>query len=509
MGDKSLDKALDIKTKGNELFKKNEFEQAIQLYTQAIETCPPHRQVEIAVIYQNRAAANERLENISEGILDCDQSVKSNNKYGKALDRRSKLHKKAAAALGDSDDVLEKKIEHLKQSMEDISLVAQMDGYKQEQLIFVDEVLKELGTSQAVLASKRRSPTLPSSHTIIQYFTSFMDDPLFNPVDGDGPYSQAKKAYESQNFSDIIQLCDKEIESCGDYKLKAKLLKGTFLVLSKQLDEALEVLSAVIEEAGEDVKIKVNALVKRGALYIQRCDDPSKDAQLSYADFNIAADLDPTSADVLMNRGQINLLLDNFQQAVDDLTKAAKLRPDFALANVQKLYTDFLAAKAANDENKIEEIKESFQEAITKYSSCVECYALYAKVLQEQMDFQGADDMYKKGAELNPDNANLMVHRALLAFQKSGDMNRTLGELEKAIKVDDKCEFAYETIGQIEIQLDNLDRAVEAFDKAIPLVNTKLEMAQLFGLRESAWAKLSAKKKLTELPSGMQDLGLD
>merc|ERR1719483_1192722 len=115
----------------------------------------------------------------------------------------------------------------------------------------------------------------------------------------------------------------------------------------------------------------------------------------------------------------------------------------------------------------------------------------------------------KKGAELNPDNANLMVHRALLAFQKSGDMNRTLGELEKAIKVDDKCEFAYETVGQIEIQLDNLDRAVEAFDKAIPLVNTKLEMAQLFGLRESAWAKLSAKKKLTELPSGMQDLGLD
>jgi hypothetical protein len=43
MGDKSLDKALDIKVKGNELFKQNDFEKAIELYTEAINTCPPHR----------------------------------------------------------------------------------------------------------------------------------------------------------------------------------------------------------------------------------------------------------------------------------------------------------------------------------------------------------------------------------------------------------------------------------------------------------------------------------
>ena len=61
--------------------------------------------------------------------------------------------------------------------------------------------------------------------------------------------------------------------------------------------------------------------------------------------------------------------------------------------------------------------------------------------------------------------------------------------------------------------------------EAIPLVNTELEMAHLFGLRESANAKHVAKKKLQDLPSGMekykyiinvmwffsgmQDLGLD
>ena len=38
--------------------------------------------------------------------------------------------------------------------------------------------------------------------------------------------------------------------------------------------------------------------------------------------------------------------------------------------------------------------------------------------------------------------------------------------------------------------------------QAIPLVNTELEMAHLFGLRESANAKNVAKKKLQDLPSG-------
>jgi len=305
-------------------------------------------------------------------------------------------------------------------------------------------------------------------------------------------------------FEKILPLCEEEISANGKY-----LLKATFLVLTKQLEAALKLLSEVIDEAENEIKIKVNALVKRGALYIQRCHDPTTDANMSYADFNLAADIDPNSADVLMNRGQINLLLDNFQAAVDDLAKAAELRPDFALANVQKLYTDFLAAQIQNDAKQIDEIVEGFKAAVVKFPSCVEVYALYAKVLQERGDAEGADEMYKKGTELNPDNANLIVHRALLALQRTGDIEATMAEINRAIQVDAKCEFAYETIGQIEIQRENMEAAVKAFDQAIPLVNTELEMAHLFGLRESAYAKMVAKQKLLELPTGMQDLGLD
>lgn len=48
--------------------------------------------------------------------------------------------------------------------------------------------------------------------------------------------------------------------------------------------------------------------------------------------------------------------------------------------------------------------------------------------------------------------AGLFVHRGLLNLQWKGDINAALELLEKAIEVDDKCEFAYETLGTVEVQ---------------------------------------------------------
>ena len=72
--------------------------------------------------------------------------------------------------------------------------------------------------------------------------------------------------------------------------MKEKLLKATFLVVTKQLPQALQFLS------------------------------------------------DPSNVDVFFNQDQINLLMDKFDKAKEDPPRAAELRPDFfALANVQNL----------------------------------------------------------------------------------------------------------------------------------------------------------------------------
>ena len=56
--------------------------------------------------------------------------------------------------------------------------------------------------------------------------------------------------------------------------------------------------------------------------------------------------------------------------------------------------------------------------------------------------------------------------------------------------IDEKCEFAYETLGTVEVQRGNLTRSIELFEKAIPLANTELEMAHLFGLMDAAKSQL-------------------
>ena len=73
----------------------------------------------------------------------------------------------------------EYQVEKLKQCLEDITSVCVLEGFqKQEHLIMVDSVLKELGRAEAAVASRNRQPMLTSNHFISQYFTSFSEDPI-------------------------------------------------------------------------------------------------------------------------------------------------------------------------------------------------------------------------------------------------------------------------------------------------------------------------------------------
>ena len=81
-------------------------------------------------------------------------------------------------------------------------------------------------------------------------------------------------------------------------------------------------------------------------------------------------------------------------------------------------------------------------------------------------------------------------------FSILGDISKAVELITKALELDEKCEFAYETLGTIEVQRGNLKRAIELFDKAIPLANTELEMGHLFGLRDAAQAQITVSTKL-------------
>ena len=50
----------------------------------------------------------------------------------------------------------------------------------------------------------------------------------------------------------------------------------------------------------------------------------------------------------------------------------------------------------------------------------------------------------------------MLVHRGLVKLQAKGDIAKAVEFINRALEIDEKCEFAYETLGTIEVQRGNL-----------------------------------------------------
>ena len=203
-------------------------------------------------------------------------------------------------------------------------------------------------------------------------------------------YLKALECLRQETFEGVIPACNEELclplsdgsSSSGgpiDQSM-CLLLRGTFYILNKQMQEAFGGLEKVINDETASVDVRVNALIKRASLFIQQCKDPHKDPELSLADFKRAEELNPKNADVYHHRGQVYLLIDQIDNAIADFKKAVELNPEFPIAYVQKLFTDYRKASMNNNLETINNIINLFEVAVQKFSTCVESYALFAQV---------------------------------------------------------------------------------------------------------------------------------
>ncbi|XP_019752817.1 mitochondrial import receptor subunit TOM70 [Hippocampus comes] len=490
-----LDRAQAAKNKGNKYFKAAKFDNAIQCYTEAIALCPTEQKSDLSTFYQNRAAAYEHQMKWTEVVQDCSQAVKLNPRYVKALFRRAK-------AL--------EKLDNKKECLEDVTAVCILEAFQNQQsMLLADKVLKQLGKEKAKDKYKNREPMMPSPQFIKSYFGSFTDDIISQPLqkgekkdedkDKEGEasevaasagYLKAKHFMEEENYDKIISECTKEVDSEGRYTAEALLLRATFYLLIGNATAAQPDLDRVINMQEANVKLRANALIKRGSMYMQQ-----QQPMLSTQDFNMAAEIDTRNPDVYHHRGQLKILLDQVDEAVGDFDECILLRPDSALAQAQKCFALYRQAYTGNNPSQVQIAMDGFEDVIRRFPKCAEGYALYAQALTDQQQFGKADEMYDKCIELEPDNATTYVHKGLLQLQWKQDLDLGLDLISKAIEIDNKCDFAYETMGTIEVQRGNLDKAIEMFNKAINLAKSEMEMAHLYSLCDAAYAQTEVARK--------------
>lgn len=481
-----LEQAQAFKNVGNTHFKAGKYDDAIEYYCKAIETCPKENTIDLSTFYQNRAAAFEMLQKWSSVKDDCSSALDLNPRYVKALHRRARAY------------------EHLKElenCLEDITATCILEGFQNRNALHLaDRILKELGRIHAKGAMENRKTTLQSTHFIKNYFASFSEDPIQKMVvvasagkDSQG-FLKAKKALDQSNYDIIIAACTEEIESSeseSEYKLEATLLRGTFYLMCGSYDAALTDLDSIINNKDVSAKYRANALIKRASLNMQM-----EKHEKCFGDFNEAEIVDPENADVFHHRGQVYVLIEMLAEALADFEKSLKYAPDQPITFVHKCYAEYRIAVLSQNNMMLMTVMNSFSSAMEKYPDCVECCSLLAQVLAEQQHFEQADKLFEKAIGIDANNATLFVHRGLLQLQWTGNVDRAVELINKAIEMDNKCEFAYETLGTIEVQRANLERAIELFDKALELAKSEMEMVHIFSLKDAAIAQITVSKKL-------------
>lgn len=83
--EENKEKADKLKLEGNELFKNEHAEEAVKVYTDALNVCPSTYSKERAVLFGNRAAAKMKLESIKSAIDDCTKAIELYPEYVRAL----------------------------------------------------------------------------------------------------------------------------------------------------------------------------------------------------------------------------------------------------------------------------------------------------------------------------------------------------------------------------------------------------------------------------------------
>ncbi|KAK6964452.1 mitochondrial import receptor subunit TOM70 [Biomphalaria glabrata] len=510
------DLAQAAKNKGNKFFKDGNYDEAIACYTEAIKTCPPDIKSDMSTFYQNRAAAFENQKKFENVIQDCTSALQLNSKYSKALARRSKAY-----------EVLEK----YREALEDITKACLIEGFQNSAYLqAADRVLKTLGKFKASEEYKTKKPTRPSEFYVENYLAGFVNDPValnFTHIQNStkfdelgvkikpdyigengaviqeksSAFDRAKECLVKHEYDKIIGLCDEELknEATSNHVSEALLLRGTMRLLQGVTNDALADLERAANMEQADKTLQATAFIRAGSLRIQR--ETSEEA-LAY--FDKAEKLDPENSDVYHHHGQQLLQLEKIDEAIAKFDKSIKLSPNFPTSYVQKYYAIHRKAIVSENLSCLSDAKTGFEKTIEKFPDCSDALILYAQALSDQGKFEEAEKYFKKAQDVQPRNANNVVHRGLMMLQWDGKVDKTLELLNEALRIDPTCQYAYEIRGTIEVQRGNLPEAVKAFKKAIELSNSEGEMAHLFSLMEAAEVQVKVARDLNiQLPSSI------
>ncbi|KAH8813797.1 hypothetical protein DL96DRAFT_1625416 [Flagelloscypha sp. PMI_526] len=429
-----------------------QYDQAAHFYTKAIEITPEAQ----AVYYSNRAACymNFSPPEYAKVIADCDEALKLDIKYIKALNRR-------ATAL--------ESLSRLEEALRDFTASTILLNFTDNVTSnAVERVLKKLGSEKAAEILSTREPRLPSYTFISSYFAAFRERPLPQlPAErssqGDETFLLATQALAAKDYNHAMTFVNESIEqgiSWDEGKAEAYNLRATFKFLTGDVDGAQADLLQSIEFAPKFTQ----SLVKLASVYMEKMDGDK-----AFKCFEDAIAADPTDPDVYYHRGQVLFIMENYTGAAENYSKSTELDPDF-LAVAQ-----YKGGNLANSMG-------TFRRTLRQFPQRM------GELLLDQQRFDEAIEKFDKAIELEkdkkPPNVLSLVNKGLAMYQKNQDMEAVERCCNEALEIDPECEAA------LSLQQSKVKDAVKQFERQAELARTEPELTNALTYKYASLSQL-------------------
>lgn len=462
-----------FKASGNKCFQKKEYVEAIEHYTEAIDLKPG------AVYYSNRAACYANIGEQEKVVEDCNQALKLDKSYLKAINRRALAYEK---------------LNNLRESLNDYTAVCILEEFKNEaSLTAMDRVMKVLGKEMATDLMKTREPRLPSETFITAYMDSFRQtstqiDQFLEmiPVEsGDKLLLSAFGYIKSRDYQKAYELAFKAVDEqlSSLFKHLAYNLRGTFSFLKGEVDAAM----ADFEQALSLDPTSINSLIKRASIFMERGELEKTIDELDHAEI-----INSNDPDLYYHRGQVRFLTNQLEGAVEDYKKSLSLDDKFVYAHIQLGVTLYKMGD-------IGEATKIFTKASRKFPKSFEVLNYRGEIFLDQGDFAEALASFDKASDLQPKSPLPYINKAMLYLQAQQRPVEAEELIRKAIKVDPLCDIAYTQLAQILLQQQRTDEALAVYEQAIDVTRSEPELINAIACREAAIAQIYVTKEYPEI----------
>ncbi|KDN38046.1 putative mitochondrial precursor protein import receptor tom70 [Tilletiaria anomala UBC 951] len=487
-GQRRKDIAQALKTAGNKAYSEREYEKAIQLYTKAIAADP------LAVFYSNRAACYNNLGRYLEVIDDCNEALKQQKDYVKALNRRATAREKLGGD-GGSGGESDEKMQSLIRSAEDFTAVAILSRFKDAAATqAVERVLNTFARARAGHTLRTREPRLPSPTFVIAYLDAFRKKPVpalpAEPSQGDKTLKLAYEALAANNFPHAFSLISESLDqglSTDDLKANALNMRATFQFVIGNAPSALEDL----DESTRLVPSYVQSWVKKASVHMEL-----GQREEAFNDFERAIQADPSDPDIYYHRGQVHFILQQFDEALKDYSKSTELDDSFIFSQVQYAVAQYKL-------NKLPQSKRSFERILAKFSNSSEAYNYCGELQLDQQEFESALENFNRAialeaAKANSSNVLPMINKALLLFQWKTDLAGAEELCRKALEIDPDCDVAVATLAQLCLQQGRIPESIEFFARSAQIARTEPELINAITYEQASRAQASFIEKFPE-----------